>query len=57
MSLMYICFVIHRFPAVEGGENEMKMGGKGGKGKRRQKGSSLSSSAGSVNKEGKLYQF
>ncbi|XP_022805026.1 uncharacterized protein LOC111342243 isoform X2 [Stylophora pistillata] len=40
-----------RFPAIDGGENEMKMGGKGGKGKRRQKGSSVSSSAGSVNKE------
>lgn len=54
---MFCYLHIHRFPAVEGGENEMKMGGKGGKGKRRQKGSSLSSSAGSVNKEGKLYQF
>lgn len=54
---MFCYLHIHRFPAAEGGENEMKMGGKGGKGKRRQKGSSLSSSAGSVNKEGKLYQF
>ena len=45
---------IHRFPAIDGGENEMKMGGKGGKGKRRQKGSSVSSSAGSVNKEGEF---
>lgn len=36
---------------MDGGENEMKMGGKGGKGKRRQKNSSVSS-AGNVNKEG-----
>ena len=38
---------------MDGGENEMKMGGKGGKGKRRQKSSSVSSSVGNVNKEGK----
>lgn len=37
---------------MDGGENEMKMGGKGGKGKRRQKNSLVSSSAGNVNKEG-----
>ena len=47
--------VARRFPAVDGGENEMKMGGKGGhgKGKRRQKNNSLSSSA-EIVKEGKL---
>ncbi|XP_067016180.1 zinc finger protein 608-like isoform X2 [Acropora muricata] len=33
-----------RFPASDGAENEMKLGGKGGKGKRRQKNNSLSSS-------------
>ena len=37
---------------MDGGENEMKMGGKGVKGKRRQKNSSVSSSAGNVSKEG-----
>jgi len=37
---------------MDGGENEMKMGGKGVKGKRRQKNGSVSSSAGNVNKEG-----
>lgn len=37
---------------MDGGENEMKMGGKGGKGKRRQKNSLVSSSAGNANKEG-----
>lgn len=37
------------------GENEMKMGGKGGKGKRRQKNSSVSSSAGNVSKEGNVH--
>ncbi|XP_068740742.1 uncharacterized protein [Montipora capricornis] len=33
-----------RFPASDGGENELKFGGKGGKGKRRQKNNLLSSS-------------
>lgn len=37
---------------MDGGESEMKMGGKGGKGKRRQKNSSVSSSPGNTNKEG-----
>ena len=40
-----------RFPASDGAENEMKLGGKGGKGKRRQKNNSLSSSM-EVVKEG-----
>ena len=40
---------------MDGGENEMKMGGKGVKGKRRQKNSSVSSSAGNVSKEGTVY--
>lgn len=42
----------YRFPAMDGGETEMKMGGKGGKGKRRQKNNSVSSSPGNLNKEG-----
>ena len=42
---------------MDGGENEMKMGGKGVKGKRRQKNGSVSSSAGNVNKEGSFDNF
>lgn len=42
---------------MDGGENEMKMGGKGVKGKRRQKNSSISSSAGNVSKEGTVSTF
>ena len=42
---------------MDGGENEMKMGGKGGKGKRRQKNSSVSSSAGNVNKESNYLDY
>jgi len=42
---------------MDGGENEMKMGGKGVKGKRRQKNSSVSSSAGNANKEGNFDNF
>ena len=49
----FLCFC-YRFPAMDGGENEMKMGGKGVKGKRRQKNSSVSSSAGNASKEGNL---
>lgn len=37
---------------MDGSESEMKMGGKGGKGKRRQKNNSVSSSPGNINKEG-----
>lgn len=44
----------HRFPAADGSENEVKMGGKGGKGKRRQKNISESSATGVV-KEGIVF--